>query len=470
MILNKVIPTIGLSLFGLMTIPSVAQNKPNFVVILLDDMGYGDLSSTGSRGYKTPNIDKMANNGVRFTNFYVAQAVCGASRAGLLTGCYPNRIGISGAPMPHSPIGISSKEETIADVLKKVGYSTAMFGKWHLGDSKNFLPTHHGFDEYFGIPYSHDMWPNHPQIKTFPDLPLIEGDSVVELNPDHSQFTKRFTERAVNFINKNKRKPFFLYLAHPMPHVPLSASDKFKGKSKQGLYGDVMMELDWSVGEILSTLQRNGIDKNTLVIFTSDNGPWLNYGNHAGSTSGLREGKGTSWEGGQRVPCIMHWPGVISPGLICNNLASTIDILPTFAQLSNAKLPENKIDGISILPLLRNEANANPRSNFYYYYQKNSLEAVTDGEWKLVFPHKFRSYENNLPGNDGNPGNVSEQSVALMLFDLRRDPGERYNVLELYPDVVKRLNKIADEARIDLGDDLQQVEGKNRRSPGQINN
>jgi arylsulfatase len=453
-----------------MTIPSVAQNKPNFVVILLDDMGYGDLSSTGSRGYKTPNIDKMANNGVRFTNFYVAQAVCGASRAGLLTGCYPNRIGISGAPMPHSPIGISSKEETIADVLKKVGYSTAMFGKWHLGDSKNFLPTHHGFDEYFGIPYSHDMWPNHPQIKTFPDLPLIEGDSVVELNPDHSQFTKRFTERAVNFINKNKRKPFFLYLAHPMPHVPLSASDKFKGKSKQGLYGDVMMELDWSVGEILSTLQRNGIDKNTLVIFTSDNGPWLNYGNHAGSTSGLREGKGTSWEGGQRVPCIMHWPGVISPGLICNNLASTIDILPTFAQLSNAKLPENKIDGISILPLLRNEANANPRSNFYYYYQKNSLEAVTDGEWKLVFPHKFRSYENNLPGNDGNPGNVSEQSVALMLFDLRRDPGERYNVLELYPDVVKRLNKIADEARIDLGDDLQQVEGKNRRSPGQINN
>lgn len=468
MTLNKVIPVIGMSLAGLITIPVVAQNKPNFVVILLDDMGYGDLSCNGSRGYKTPNIDQMANNGIRFTNFYVAQAVCGASRAGLLTGCYPNRIGISGAPMPNSPVGISSKEETIAEVLKKVDYTSAIFGKWHLGDSKKFLPTHHGFDEYFGIPYSNDMWPNHPQIKNFPDLPLIEGDSIVELNPDQSQFTRRFTERAVNFINKNKKKPFFLYLAHPMPHVPIFASEKFKGKSEQGLYGDVMMELDWSVGEILSTLKKNGIEENTLVIFTSDNGPWINYGNNAGSTGGLREGKGTSWEGGQRVPCIMQWKGIIAPGLICNKLASTIDFLPTFAQISKAELPINKIDGLSILPLIKNEANANPRSHFYYYYQKNSLEAVTDGKWKLVFPHKFRTYEKNQPGQDGLPGATSEGIVELMLFDLRRDPGERYDVKEMYPEVVTGLQKIADNARDDLGDDLTNRTGKNRREPGKL--
>jgi len=465
---NRIIPVIGITLSGLITIPVVAQNKPNIVVILLDDMGYGDLSCNGSRGYKTPNIDQMANNGIRFTNFYVAQAVCGASRAGLLTGCYPNRIGISGAPMPNSAVGISSKEETIAEVLKKVDYTSAIFGKWHLGDSKKFLPTHHGFDEYFGIPYSNDMWPNHPQIKNFPDLPLIEGDSVVGLNPDQSQFTRKFTERAVNFINKNKNKPFFLYLAHPMPHVPIFASAKFKGKSEQGLYGDVLMELDWSVGEILSTLKKNGIEENTLVIFTSDNGPWINYGNNAGSTGGLREGKGTSWEGGQRVPCIMQWKGVIAPGLICNKLASTIDFLPTFAQISNAKLPVNKIDGISILPLLKNETNANPRSHFYYYYQKNSLEAVTDGIWKLVFPHKFRTYEKNKPGQDGMPGTTSEGNVELMLFDLRRDPGERYDVKEMYPEVVSGLQKIADNAREDLGDDLTNRIGKNRREPGKL--
>lgn len=469
MLTKKIIPLVGCSFVGLMTVPIYAQNKPNFVIILLDDMGFGDLSSTGCRSYKTPNIDQMANNGMRFTNFYAAQAVSSASRAGLLTGCYPNRIGLTGALTPSSAIGISSKEETIAEVLKDVNYTTAIFGKWHLGDNKKFLPTHHGFDEYLGTPYSNDMWPKHPFDKSFPDLPLIQGDSVIELNPDQSQFTKLFTEKAVRFITKNRNKPFFLYLAHPMPHVPLSASERFKGKSKQGLYGDVMMELDWSVGQILATLKKNGIDKNTLIVFTSDNGPWLNYGNHAGSAGGLREGKGTSWEGGQRVPCIIQWSGVIKPGSICNKLASNIDFLPTFVQLSKAKLPKNKIDGISLLPLLHEEANSNPRKSFYYYYQKNSLEAVTDGEWKLVFPHKSRTYENNQPGNNGNPGKVSERTVELMLFDLKRDPGERYNVIESNPDVLLRLNKIADEARLDLGDDLTNINGINLREPEFIN-
>lgn len=465
---NRLYSIAALSLVSIAASSAAAPRDPNIVVVFLDDMGYGDLSCTGAIRYKTPNIDRMANNGIRFTNFYVAQAVSGASRAGLLTGCYPNRIGIRGAPGPNSPIGINENEETIAEVLKKKGYATAIYGKWHLGDHKKFLPPYHGFDEYFGIPYSNDMWPNHPTNKTFPDLPLIEGDEIVEYNPDQSQFTTKFTERAIQFIEKNKSKPFFIYLAHPMPHVPLFVSDKFKGKSEQGLFGDVMMELDWSVGQILETLRVNKLEDNTLIVFTSDNGPWLNYGNHAGSTGGLREGKGTSWEGGQRLPCIMQWKGTIEPGLICNQLASTIDFLPTFAEICNAPLPANKIDGVSILPLMRNVKNSNPREYFNYYYLGNSLEAVTDGTWKLVFPHSHRSYEGNQPGRDGIPGATTQRKTELMLFDLRRDPGERYDVKSSYPEIVMRLQKIADEAREDLGDDLTGKPGKNRREPGRL--
>lgn len=466
--IEKIVPLLAFSTASVLNINAVETQKPNYVIIFLDDMGYGDLSCTGALGYKTPNIDQMANNGIRFTNFFVAQAVCGASRAGLLSGCYPNRIGIAGAPMPNSPIGLNPNEEIIPELLKKVGYKTGMFGKWHLGDHKKFMPLNNGFDEYYGIPYSNDMWPYHPQIKTFPDLPLYDGDSVVALNPDQSQFTKKFTEKAVDFIYRNKEDPFFLYIAHPMPHVPIFASDDFKGKSEVGLFGDVMMELDWSVGEILATLQKNGLDKNTLVVFTSDNGPWANYGNHAGSTGGLREGKGTSWEGGQRVPCIMIWPGTIQPGLICNKLASTIDFLPTLVELSNASLPLEKIDGVSLTSLLFNQKDANPRSHFLYYYQKNSLEAVTDGRWKLVFPHKFRSYEENQPGNDGIPGKTAEGETGLMLYDLRRDQGERYDVKQSYPEIVNRLLDIANVAREDLGDDLTGSPGKNRREPGKL--
>jgi len=466
--IKKVVPLLALTTASIMNIGAVETQRPNYVIIFLDDMGYGDLSCTGALGYKTPNIDQMANQGIRFTNFFVAQAVCGASRAGLLSGCYPNRIGIAGAPMPNSPIGINPDEEIIPELLQRVGYKTGMFGKWHLGDHKKFMPLNNGFDEYCGIPYSNDMWPFHPQIKTFPDLPLYEGDSIIALNPDQSQFTKKFTERAVDFINRNKEDPFFLYLAHPMPHVPIFASEDFKGKSEAGLFGDVMMELDWSVGEILTALRKNGLDKNTLVIFTSDNGPWANYGNHAGSSGGLREGKGTSWEGGQRVPCIMMWTGKIQPGLICNRLASTIDFLPTLVELSNANLPVKKIDGVSLTSLLFNLEDANPRSHFLYYYQKNSLEAVTDGRWKLVFPHKFRSYEKNQPGNDGNPGKTAEGETGLMLYDLRRDQGERYDVKQSYPDVVNSLLNIANIAREDLGDDLTDSPGKNQREPGKL--
>jgi arylsulfatase len=449
-----------------------AQRLPNFIIIFLDDMGYGDIEETGAMGYNTPNITRMANEGMRFTEFYTAQAVSSASRAGLLTGCYPNRIGFHGALFPNSNTGINPEEETIADLLKKKNYVTALIGKWHLGDRKPFLPLQNGFDEFYGIPYSNDMWPLHPTID-FPPLPLFEGDEIIKNNllpEDQMQFTTNFTQRSVKFIEKNNTKPFFLYLAHPMPHVPLFVSDNFKGSSRQGLYGDVMQELDWSVGEIMKALKRNGIDENTLIIFTSDNGPWLNYGNHAGSTAGLREGKGTSFDGGQRVPCIMRWPKIIPAGTICNKLSSTIDILPTLAYISHAALPEKKIDGINMYPLLVEEQNALPRENFLYYYRENNLEAVRDQRFKLVLPHTGRSYDGFLPGEDGIPGKVTEKAIVKMaLYDLRRDPGERYDVQLLYPEVVNELMKIVENAREDLGDNLTGWKGSNRRLMDPVN-
>lgn len=458
---------------GCMLIPLFAGDGINFIIINLDDAGYGDFSYRGAKGYTTPNIDKMAAEGMQFTHFLAAQPISGASRAGLLTGCYPNRIGFAGAPMPETKTGVAAGEETIAEVLKKKDYATAVFGKWHLGHMHPFLPLQNGFDEYYGLPYSNDMWPYHPQqgpIFNFPDLPTMEGNEIIGYNTDQSRFTTDYTMRAVKFINKNKEKPFFLYLAHSMPHVPLAVSDKFKGKSEQGLYGDVMMELDWSVGEILKTLKELALEENTLVILTSDNGPWINYGNHAGSTGGLREAKATTFEGGNRVPCIMYWKGKIQAGTVCNKLASHIDILPTFAELTNVPLPNHKIDGISILPLIERNEKANPREIFYYYYNKNDLQAITDGNYKLIFPHKHSSYSLYVPGNDGLPGRMGNIDIKeCELYNLRRDPGERYNVIEQYPEIVEKLKKAADEARNDLGDNLRNIQGKNRRPIGVVN-
>jgi arylsulfatase A-like enzyme len=457
---------------------------PNIIIILMDDMGYGDIGRTGANQYDTPNLNRLASQGLQFTWYYSPQAVSSASRAGLLTGCYPNRIGFSGALMPWATVGINSEETTIAEMLKTKGYHTSIIGKWHLGHHKEFLPLQHGFDEYYGIPYSNDMWPvdfdgvpislkdtTSAKMK-YPVLPLIEGnEKVAEVRTlaDQDKLTTEYTERAVRFIDKHKNTPFFLYLPHSMVHIPLGVSDKFRGRSKQGLYGDVMMEVDWSVGEIMKALSRNGIDKNTLVIFTSDNGPWLNFGNHAGTTGGLREGKGTSWEGGQRVPCIMRWPGVIPEGEICNRIASSIDILPTLAAITGAGLPDKKIDGISLLPLLLGDKNASPRHLFYYYYQQNSLEGVQLDYWKLVLPHKGISYVGVEPGKDGWPGKTVNITVKeAELYDLRRDPGERYNVEEVYPEIVKKLQEVADEARADLGDDITNTQGTNRRKAGTV--
>ncbi|QHT65725.1 sulfatase [Rhodocytophaga rosea] len=451
-----------------------ADSRPNVVLFFIDDLGYGDLSSYGAMSYRTPHLDQMAVEGTRFTNFLAAQAVCSASRAAILTGCYPNRVGMSGALGPNSRIGLNLQEETLAELLKARGYATGIFGKWHLGDDSTFLPLQHGFDEYFGVPYSHDMWPLHPNQAqaNYPPLFWIEGSQrtkEIKTLEDAGEITSAITERALSFIRKHKKKPFFLYLPYPMPHVPLAASTPFRGKSKQGLFADVLTELDWSVGQVLQELKKQGLDKNTLVIFTSDNGPWLNYGDHAGSSGGFREGKGTSFEGGHRVPCIIRWPGVVTAGRVCNKLLTTMDILPTVVKLCGAGLPKNKIDGIEWVDLLKGNEQVNPRENFLYYYRRNSLEAVRKGDWKLVFAHPGRTYEGLLPGKDGQPGPLTENfSFPTALYNLRRDPGERYDVREQNPGIVAELEKLAEEARQDLGDDLQNRPGNNRRQAGVI--
>lgn len=461
-----------LPVFGSLSLTVGAADYTNFIIINLDDVGYGDFSCNGAYGYTTPHIDKMAAEGVRFTHFLAGQPISGASRAGLMTGCYPNRIGFAGAPGPDSDYGVHSDEMTMGELLKQKGYSTAIFGKWHLGSQKQFLPLQNGFDEYYGLPYSNDMWPFHPQQGesfSFPDLPTYDGNELVGYNTDQSRFTTDYTTRSVNFIKKNKNKPFLLYLAHSMPHVPLAVSDKFKGKSEQGLFGDVMMEIDWSISEILKVLREQGLEENTLVVLTSDNGPWANYGNHAGSAGGLREAKATTFDGGNRIPCIMYWKGKIEPGTVCNKLASNIDLFPTLAEISGASLPQRKIDGVSLLPLIKGEKEANPRESFVYYYNKNDLEAVTDGQFKLVFPHKYVTYGAYVPGNDGLPGKLTNLELfKCELYDLRRDAGERYDVISQYPEEAAKLMKIADQMRDELGDNLTRMKGKERRESGKV--
>jgi arylsulfatase len=418
---------------------------------------------------------------MRFTNYYSAQPVCSASRAGLLTGCYPNRIGISGALFPRHDIGINPDELTIAEMLKANGYATGIFGKWHLGHHKKFLPLQHGFDEYTGLPYSNDMWPvmndgtpagpDKSRSKN-PPLPLIQGNEKTgEINTleDQDKLTTLYTEKAVDFINRHSGHPFFLYVPHTMPHVPLGVSDKFLGKSRQGMYGDVMMEIDWSVGEIIKALEENGLTENTLVIFTTDNGPWLNYGNHAGSSGGLREGKTTSWEGGQRVPFLVKWPGQIPAGLVCNKLASAIDILPSLAEITGGELSANKIDGVSIAELWRGNLDAEPRTELLFYFGKNSLNGVRKGNWKLVLPHTWNSYH-TMPGKDGIGGKRVKMIVeSPQLFNLMRDPGERYDVSQWNPEKVQELMQIVERARAELGDlNLGIARGSENREAGKL--
>jgi len=442
-----------------------SSDKPNVIVVFIDDEGYGDVGCYGATGFQTPHLDRMAAEGMRFTHFYSAQAVCSASRAGLMTGCYPNRVGISGALFPFNEVGINSREYTMAEMFKDQGYATACFGKWHLGWQEAFLPLQHGFDEYLGIPYSNDMWPRNdvngePVAEThrrasYPELPLIEGnrhiDSICSI-AEQNILTTLYTEKAVDFIHRKAGAPFFLYVPHSMAHIPLGVSDKFRGKSDQGLYGDVMMEIDWSVGQIMEALEENGISDNTLVVFTTDNGPWLNFGNHAGSSGGLREGKTTTWEGGQRVPFMVKWPAKIPAGKVCNQLGCAIDLLPTFASLVGGELSENKIDGVDLSSLFMGQVESSPRESVLFYLGKNHLNAVRKGNWKLVLPHTYRSYH-STPGNDGHAGRrIPTKVESPELYNLMRDPGEEYNVIELYPEKVEELMEVVEQARAELGD------------------
>lgn len=399
--------------------PAATKRKPNFVLIFVDDMGYGDLGCFGNEKIRTPSIDRMASEGLKLTSFYVASSICTPSRAALLTGCYPRRVGLgAGVIFPRHSKGLSADEITIAELLKDQGYATACIGKWHLGHEKPFLPTRQGFDTYYGIPYSNDM---HHKFRGSKGVPLMRDDQVIEQPADQATLTKRYTEQAVRFIEQHRDEPFFVYLPHTMPHIPLAASDKFRGQSKRGLYGDVIEELDWSVGQVLATLKRLGLDDDTLVVLTSDNGPWKSKGERGGSSGPLRGGKFSAWEGGYRVPCVMRWPGTIAKNTTSPTLATTMDILPTFAALAGATPPNDRtIDGHDIHRLLRNPADAQtPYEAFFYHTSNGKLAAVRNGDWKL-----------HLKKGE--------------LYHLDRDVGETTNVAADHPRVVDRLRKLAE--------------------------
>lgn len=455
---------------------------PNIVIILMDDMGYADPVCYGGGPYQTPNIDKLAAQGLRFTDFYAAQPICTASRSALLTGCYPTRIGISGAIDHNAKFALNPDEQTIAELLKSKGYKTGMVGKWHLGHKEPYLPLQNGFDEFYGLPYSNDMWAYDYEGKKwqdstfwraqYPPLPLIEGNKTVKIIDSfdgQDQLTTDYTNRAISFIRRNKNNPFFLYLAHAMVHVPLGVSEKFKGKSGAGMFGDVMEEVDWSVGEVMKTLEQYHLLENTIVIFTSDNGPWLTFGNHAGSTGGLREGKATIFDGGLKVPCIISWPGHVKPATVSNQLLTNMDLLPTIVNITRAAKPTKKIDGVDFTELLLGNAQRSPRDELAYYHNKNNLKAIRKGKWKLVFPAETETYEAPATiGGDRYPGKYATVKVPLALYNLAIDPGEDRDVKDQYPEIVKQLQEVADKYRRMLGDGLNNIEGTEIRPAAQL--
>lgn len=438
------------------------NQRPNIIILFADDMGIGDIAAYGSKVNETPNLDRLAKQGTQFTSFYVAAASCTPSRASLLTGCYPQRVGLESVVDDNANRGLSSSEITIADLLKQHGYHTGMFGKWHLGHHLEFMPNRHGFTEFYGIPYSMDMWPHHPKPNhNYPPLPLYENEKIIEYNPDVNQMTTRFTEKAVDFIKKNQEEPFFLYLPYSQPHVPLGVSNKFRGKSKNGMYGDVMMEIDWSVGEIIKTLKKLKLEENTLVMFSSDNGPWLTYGNHAGNAGGLREGKGTVYGGGHKVPFIVSMPGTIPSGKVNNEMITAMDILPTIMDITDAHFPRmNPIDGKNIWPLLTSEEHVATPYDCFFFVNKKEVQAVRRGKWKLHKAHYYRIPgevgKDGLPGTQDNMGGYTD----IALYDIKKDPQESNNLAANHPQLVKELMKEIVRFQKDL--DL------NSRAPGRI--
>jgi arylsulfatase A-like enzyme len=431
---------------------AAADGKPpNFVLIFLDDSGWADFHPFGDPAYRTPNVERLASEGCAFHNFYVTQAICSASRSSLLSGCYPGRTGIFGAIAPRVR-GLDPKYATMGEVFKKRGYRTAVFGKWHIGDQPETRPPARGFDESCGLMYSNDMWEFHPENpEAWAKYPLQfweNGKVSIERvgKADQAMLTTWYTQHAVDFINRNRSNPFLLYVPHSMPHVPIFASEKFKGKSGTGLYGDVMMEIDWSVGEIMKALKNAGLDGNTLVFFSSDNGPWAVYGNHAGKTP-FRESKATGFDGGTRSACIVRYPGQIPAGTISTRCWCTVDMLPTMAHLADAKLPENPIDGRNVWDLISGRPEAKNPHDYYPFSTGKIFEGVIsgDGHWKLHLPHDYRAVA--VAGNDGMPGKYVTKKIELSLFDMEKDPHETTNVLDRYPAIAERLKGFAEQHR-----------------------
>nr|MBA3480652.1 sulfatase [Pirellulales bacterium] len=427
------------------------------------------LGCFGAVDMSTPELDRMAREGMRLTNFHMAAPTCTASRAALMTGCYPVRVGMGDviAPRadgtlspsrvlwPNSPFGLSPDEVTLPEVLQKAGYATGMVGKWHLGDPPTFNPVRHGFDEFFGVFFSNDMEP----------YDYYRNDEKLEEPIDRDQQTKRYTEEAVDFIRRSKDKPFFLYLAHTMPHIPLAASPEFRGKSKRGLYGDAVSEVDWSVGQLMATLRELGLDKNTLVLFSSDNGGWLLRGEQGGLNTPLRGGKGGTYEGGMCVPCIARHPGAIPAGSTCDELTAAMDLLPTFAAMAGGDIPADRIiDGHDIAPLLKVEPGARSPWQHYFYYFGNELHAVRSGKWKLRAKNILKN--ENIYNQQWRETAIGESEIPPALYDLSRDAAEQKSVLGDHPKIVARLRGYMDNARQDLGDSLTGVEPTNARPIG----
>ena len=443
-------------------------SRPNVILMNMDNLGYGDLGCFGSTLHRTPHIDQLAREGIRFTSYYSVSGVCTPSRAGLMTGCYPRRInmhvsGRNGAVLtPVDPKGLNPSEKTVAALLRECGYTTACVGKWHLGDQAPFLPTRHGFDFFFGCPYSEDMWPN-ANRPTWPQLPLMRQETVVLAPPDRNLLTKIYTEESISFLRAHRDRPFFLYLAHAMPGSTdrAFASPEFQGRSANGPYGDAVEELDWSIGQIMATVEELGLSDNTLVIFTSDNGA-VGWMPRQGSNAPLRGWGYDTSEGGQRVPFLARWPGVIPAGVSRDDLTSMIDILPTLAGLAGTRPPADRIiDGRDILPILKNDPDAvspHDADGFYYYYREQ-LQAVRSGPWKLYLPleKKMTRLNGSLDGAQPSPAE---------LYDVRNDISEQHEVSASHPDVVQRLLAMAEAARADLGD--LNREGANQRPAGRV--
>lgn len=440
---------------SLMISAATSVEPPNFILILADDLGYADIGCFGSKHHRTPNIDKLASEGIRFTDFYVTSGVCTPSRSSLMTGCYPRRVNMhkdhanGWVLFPRSRKGLHNTEVTIAEVLKSAGYATAIVGKWHLGDQPPFLPTRQGFDSYFGIPYSNDMGWTDRKNKNYPPLPVLRNETVIEQEPDQRYLTQRYTHEAITFIKANKDRPFFLYLPHTMPHWPQYSSEHFAGKSQNGKWGDAVEEIDWSTGLILDQLMQLGIDDRTLVVFLSDNGGAIHHG---AVNKPLKGGKGSTFEGGQRVCCVARWPQQIPAGAVCTELATSMDMLPTIAGLAGTTPPEDrKIDGHDIWPLLSGVPNAKSPYEAFYYYFRETLECVRQGKWKLRL---------TAPRKKPTP------QFQNQLFDLDNDIGETTDVADQHPNIVERLLQLAGVARADLGD--HDREGTGQRAAGYV--